>query len=71
MSAEIISPNRLVLPLKQSAGTPCVPKVRTGERVSAGQVIGEPASNALGAWLHAPMAGTVRAVNEQQIILER
>ena len=71
LSAEIISPNRLVLPLKQSAGTPCVPKVKTGERVTAGQVIGEPVSNALGAILHAPMAGTVRAVNEQQIILER
>ncbi|MCC6819316.1 MAG: SLBB domain-containing protein [Verrucomicrobia subdivision 3 bacterium] len=71
LSAEIISPNRLVLPLKQSAGTPCVPKVKPGERVSAGQVIGEPAANALGAILHAPMAGMVRAVNEQQIILER
>lgn len=71
LSAEIISPNRLVLPLKQSAGTPCVPKVKTGERVNAGQVIGEPAANALGAWLHAPMAGTVQAVNKHQIILER
>lgn len=71
LSAEIISPNRLVLPLKQSAGTPCVPKVKAGERVTAGQVIGEPAPNALGAILHAPMAGTVRAVNEQQIVLER
>lgn len=71
LSAELISPNRLVLPLKQSAGTPCVPKVKTGERVGAGQVIGEPAANALGAILHSPMAGTVRMVNEQQIILER
>ena len=71
LSAETISPSRLVLPLKQSAWTPCLPKVKPGERVSAGQVIGEPAPNALGAWLHAPMAGTVRAVNEQQIILER
>jgi len=71
LSAEIIAPIRLVLPLKQSAGTPCLPKVKAGERVNAGQVIGEPAANALGAWLHAPIAGTVRAVNEQQIILER
>jgi Na+-translocating ferredoxin:NAD+ oxidoreductase RnfC subunit len=71
LSIETISPNRLVLPLKQSAGTPCLPKVKAGERVSAGQVIGEPAANALGAWLHAPMASTVRTVNEQEIILER
>ena len=58
-------PSRLVLPLKQSAGTPCLSKVKAGDRVSCGQIIGEPAPNALGAILHAPMAGTVREVNEQ------
>ena len=66
-----ISPGRLVLPLKQSAGTPCLAKVRAGERVSAGQIIGEPAPNALGAILHAPMSGVVREANEKQIILEK
>jgi Na+-translocating ferredoxin:NAD+ oxidoreductase RnfC subunit len=66
-----ISPRRLVLPLKQSAGTPCLAKVRAGDRVSAGQIIGEPAPHALGAILHAPMSGTVREVNDQQIILEK
>ena len=66
-----ISPNRLVLPLKQSAGTACLAKVKSGERVKAGQVIGEPAPNALGAILHAPMAGVIRDVNNEQIILEK
>jgi Na+-translocating ferredoxin:NAD+ oxidoreductase RnfC subunit len=66
-----ISPGRLVLPLKQSAGTACLPKVKNGDRVASGQVIGEPAANALGAILHAPMAGVVREVNAQQIILEK
>ena len=65
-----ISPNRLVLPLKQSAGTACISKVSVGERVSAGQVIGEPAPNALGAILHAPFGGVVREANEKEIILE-
>ena len=65
------SPTRLILPLKQSAGTPCLAKVKTGERVSEGQIIGEPAPNALGAILHAPMAGTVCEVSAQQIILEK
>ena len=68
---EEISPNRLVLPLKQSAGTPCLAKVKAGDRVSAGQIIGEPAPNALGAILHAPLAGRISSVTEQQIILER
>lgn len=62
---------RLMLPLKQSAGTPCLPKVKAGDRVAAGQVIGEPAPNALGALLHAPVAARVAEVNAQQIILER
>ena len=66
-----IEPERLVLPLKQSAGTGCVPKVKTGDRVSAGQVIGEPAPNAMGAVLHAPLAGRVTEVTEERIILER
>jgi len=39
--------------------------------VSFGQIIGEPAPNALGAILHAPMAGTVREANDKQIILEK
>ena len=66
-----IVPQRLVLPLKQSAGTGCVSKVKSGDRVSAGQLIGEPAPNALGALLHAPIAGTVREVTDKQIVLEK
>ena len=62
---------RLILPLKQSAGTPCLAKVKAGDRVSEGQIIGEPAPNALGAILHAPMTGIVREVSAQQIILEK
>lgn len=70
LRAEGVAPSRLVLPLQQSAGTACQPKVRVGDRVRAGQVIGEPAPNALGAVLHAPLAATVRSVNEQHIELE-
>ena len=66
-----LEPGRLLLPLKQSAGTPCLPKVKAGDRVSAGQLIAEPAANALGATLHAPLAGTVQEVTNQRIVLER
>jgi Na+-translocating ferredoxin:NAD+ oxidoreductase RnfC subunit len=68
---ESVSSDRLFLPLKQSAGTACLPKVKAGERVTAGQLIGEPAPNALGACLHAPIAARVREVTDQQIVLER
>ena len=60
-----------MLPLKQSAGTPCLAKVKAGDRVNAGQVIGEPAPNALGAILHAPIAATVREVNDKHITFWR
>lgn len=65
-----ISPNRLVLLLKQNAGTPCIPKVKKGDHVSKWQIIGEPAPNQLGAILHAPISGKVLEVNDTQIILE-
>jgi Na+-translocating ferredoxin:NAD+ oxidoreductase RnfC subunit len=45
--------------------------VKAGDRVSAGQIIGEPAPNQMGAILHAPLAGRISSVTEQQIILER
>jgi len=63
-------PARLVLPLKQHAGAPCQPVVKVGDRVKAGQVIGEMAAGAMGAILHAPMAGRVAAVSNT-IVLER
>jgi hypothetical protein len=69
LSAADLRPARLVLPLKQSAGTACEPKVKTGDRVEAGQVIGEPPANALGAFLHAPLAGRVGEVTNQQIVI--
>ena len=66
-----LEPSRLILPLKQSAGSPCQPKVKAGDRVVAGQLIGEPAPDALGANLHAPAAATVREVTETTVVLER
>ncbi|HLP75792.1 MAG TPA: 4Fe-4S dicluster domain-containing protein [Candidatus Paceibacterota bacterium] len=66
-----LEPGRLTLRLKQSAGAPCVPSVKTGDRVNAGQLIAEPAPKAMGALLHSPINGRVTAVSEQTIILER
>ena len=66
-----IDPSRLVLPLKQNAGSPCQPRVKAGDRVLAGQLIGEPAPNVLGANLHAPMTGRIREITEQTIVLEK
>lgn len=53
---------RLALSLKQSAGAPVVPTVRPGQKVRAGEVVGEPPEGALGATLHAPIAARVESV---------
>jgi Na+-translocating ferredoxin:NAD+ oxidoreductase RnfC subunit len=66
-----LQPRRLVLPLKQSAGTASLPKVKTGDSVSPGQLLAEPAANGLGAALHAPVTAIVRSVNAEEIVLER
>jgi len=45
--------------------------VKAGDRVSAGQPLGEVPDKALGAVLHAPFAGTVTEVKADRIILAR
>lgn len=63
-------PRRLILPLKQGAGVPNQPVVQVGDRVSAGQALGAVPANAMGALIHAPLAGRVTEVSGTQIILE-
>jgi Na+-translocating ferredoxin:NAD+ oxidoreductase RnfC subunit len=64
-------PKRILVALKQNAGAANVPLVKVGERVSAGQQIGQTPGKALGAVIHAPFAGVVESVTDQQIILNR
>ena len=63
-----VEPRRVVLPLKQHAGPPAEPAVRPGARVSAGDVVAAPAPRALGARIHASIAGTVRSVDGAVVI---
>jgi Na+-translocating ferredoxin:NAD+ oxidoreductase RnfC subunit len=61
-------PSRVVLPLKQHAGEPARPVVRPGERVREGDVVAAPAEGALGARIHASIAGTVRSVDGAVVV---
>jgi len=70
-SNKTIEPSRVVLPLKQSAGVANTPLVRAGDRVRAGQALGEIPAKALSAILHAPFDAVVAEVTPQQIILTR
>jgi Na+-translocating ferredoxin:NAD+ oxidoreductase RnfC subunit len=65
-----VVPARLVVPLKQGAGSANLPLVRAGDRVTAGQPIGRVPDKALGAVVHAPVAGRVAGVTEREVIVE-
>ncbi len=54
-------PPRLFVPLRQGAGRPPEPVVAAGQKVRAGEVIARP-SGPVSAFLHAPLAGTVRGI---------
>lgn len=54
---------RLVVPLSQHLGAPAKVLVKKGDRVLEGQPIGEP-GGFVSAWIHAPAAGMIKAVDE-------
>lgn len=56
-------PARVNIPLKQHAGAPAQAVVKPGDRVREGDVIAMPAKGALGARIHASIAGMVESVN--------
>ncbi len=61
----------LTIPLHQHAGAPAVPVVELGQRVYAGDLLGEIPPGKLGARVHASVDGTVSAVTDRAIVLER
>ena len=62
------SPKRVTLPLKQHAGAPAEPCVRTGAQVSIGDVVAKPAAGQLGAVIHASINGTVTSIDDSVVI---
>jgi Na+-translocating ferredoxin:NAD+ oxidoreductase subunit C len=63
-------PSVLVLPLDQHAGNASRPVVAVGDTVARGQPIAEP-SGPISAWLHAPLSGRVRAIEQRPSPLQR
>lgn len=66
-AVEDFTPGQLVILMRQGFGALCVPSVKTGDRVLAGQVVGEPPASSDGkpvfaAPIHCGVSGTVRAV---------
>lgn len=63
------SPRQVVVPLKQHIGVQAIPKVQVGDMVKVGQVIASPPQDVLGALVHASIAGRVREIDKEAIII--
>jgi Na+-translocating ferredoxin:NAD+ oxidoreductase RnfC subunit len=64
-----LEPARVTLLMSQHAGRPARPVVEEGQSVIAGDVVGEIEEGALGARVHASIAGTVEAVVDDRVTI--
>ena len=72
---DLLPATRVGLPLKQHVGAPCAPAVSVGQVVKKGDVVASPpvqdGKPALGAAIHASIDGTVSAVADGVIWIEK
>ncbi|MCL5774290.1 MAG: SLBB domain-containing protein [Firmicutes bacterium] len=61
-------PQKVTIPLKQHLGAPSIPVVKAGDKVKAGQLIGEIPEGKLGARIHASVSGFVREAGDSVVI---
>ena len=71
LSLETYVPNEITLKLQQHIGAPAEAKVKVGDVVYLGQVVGEIPEGALGARIHASLDGTVTQVTSQTITIRK
>ncbi|MCW8327773.1 SLBB domain-containing protein [Photobacterium sp. SDRW27] len=60
--------SHLEIPLSQHIGRPAIATVKVGDSVKKGQMIGQPAPDALSVAVHASLDGVVTAVGEKVVI---
>lgn len=68
--AESPQPKQVRIRLKQHAGKPATAIVNDGQRVAAGDPVGRVGEKELGATVHASIAGKVKAVTADSVIIE-
>jgi len=69
-NSEKIPVKKVKIPLQQHIGKPATAKVRFGEMVEEGQMIGKVPEGELGANVHASISGKVKTVTEKFILIE-
>ncbi len=64
-----LAPSKVHIRLKQHAGVPARPVVTLGQRVKAGQLIGDVPAEQMGARVHASISGRVAHVDEEMVTI--
>ncbi len=59
-------PDKVLLPMQQHIGAPCIPTVKVGDKVGVGQVIGD-SDKFVSAPIHASVSGTVSAITQVKL----
>ena len=62
-------PDTVYIPTLQHVGKPATPIVAVGDKVSKGQLIATMLDGALGSTIHSSINGTVKAVNNNEIVI--
>lgn len=62
--------SRVTLKLSQHIGAPAQPIVKVGDNVAVGDMVGKIPEGALGAPIHASINGVVKAVTNEEIVIE-
>ena len=65
------SPSKVSIPLKQHIGAPSLPVVKTGDKVSRGDLIAEIPEGSIGSRYHASISGLVSEITKKSIIIEK
>ena len=64
-----VRPDSVTIPLRQHIGAPAASRVKVGQALSAGDIVGETDARDLGCPVHAGIAGTVAAVSETAVVI--
>lgn len=61
---ERVYPTKVIIPMKQHYGAPCIPTVDVGDKVTIGQCVGMPAKGTFASPVHCGISGSVTAISD-------
>ena len=68
-TSKALKPTTVRIKLKQHAGKPALPTVKPGDKVKPGDNVGRVPDQDLGASVHSSIAGTVKEVTNEAVVI--